>query len=266
MNDADIDRTLRAWLEAGTDRAPERFVWSAIDDIETVPQRAPWVTTLEGAVRPLMPFARVVAVAAVVVVAVSLFLALGPANEDQVGGPAPFETRDLTGIVVWDDTAPPTWTLDSLITTPADVLTIPVRSMDGEAWQAQDELEEYLGGRYTDFSGDDAVYVSWAVVFRTDRAAGEAFELYRRDLASPNGWGLDSEERVALGEEALLLSGETTALMGAGGDESVPMQIYLWRTGNLLMATAGWFDFDPRELEAVAQDMDGRAQRIAGRE
>jgi hypothetical protein len=43
----------------------------------------------------------------------------------------------------------------------------------------------------------------------------------------------------------------------------LPMQIYLWRTGNLLMATAGWFDFDPNELRAVARGMDGRAQREA---
>ena len=266
MNDADIDRTLRAWLEAGSDRAPERFVWGAIDDIETVSQRAPWVAGMEGALGRLVPVARVSAVAAAVVVAVGLFIAYGPSNQAQVGGPAPFETADLARIVVWDDTAPAGWALDSLITTPADVLTIPVRSMDGEAWRAQDGLDEYVGGRYTDFSGDDAVFVSWGVVFRTDRAAGEAFDLYRRDLTSSDGWGLDTEDPVDLGEKAVLLSGETTALTGAGGSDSVPMQIYLWRTGNLLLATAGWFDFDPRELDTVARDMDGRAQHLSGRE
>lgn len=265
MNDADVDRTLRAWLGAGTDRAPELFVWSAIDDIEAVPQRAPWMTVLEGVLRPLLPFTRAVAAAGVVIVAASLFLAFGPSSDGQVGGPAPFEAGDLMRIVVWEDTAPPAWTLDSLVTTPADVLTLPVRSMDAEAWQAQDELEEYVGGRYTDFSGNDAVYVSWAVVFRTDRAAGEAFQLYRQDLVSPGGWGLDSQEPVALGEEALLLQGETTALVRAGGDESVPMQIYLWRTGNVLMATAGWFDFDEEELRGVATGMDARAEQAARR-
>lgn len=265
MNDADVDRTLRAWLETGMDRAPEQVIWNAIDDTEAVSQRARWAVTLDGALRPLMPFARVAVVAAVVILAISLFVTFGPSGEGRVGGPAPFEAGDLAGIVLWEDTAPAGWALDSLITTPADVLTIPVRSMDGEAWQAQDELTEYIGGRYTDFSGEDAVYVSWAVVFRTDRAASDAFELYRWDLVSPDGWALGSEEPVALGEEALLLSGQTTAL-GAAGDELVSMQIYLWRTGNLLMATAGWFDFDARDLEAVARDMDRRAQRAAGRE
>lgn len=264
MNDTDLDRTLRAWLEGGADRAPERFVWRAIDDIEDLPQRPPWVSALRGTFRQLAPISRVAAVAALVV-AFGLFLAFGPSNEGQVGGPAPFETGDLSRIVVWDDTAPAGWVLDSLITTPADVLSIPVRSMDGEAWRAQDGLQEYVGGRYTDFSGDDAVFVSWAVVFRTDRAADEAFELYRQDLVSRDGWGLDTEERIGIGEEAILLSGDTTALMGAGGSESVPMEIYLWRTGNLLMATGGWFDFDPDELRAVAQGMDARAQQVAER-
>jgi hypothetical protein len=264
MNDADIDRTLRAWLAAGSDAAPERFVWHAMDAIEDVPQRPPWVTALEGARRPVMPIVRVAAVAAVLLVAVSLFLTVGSPNDGQLGGPAPYATEDLVRIVAWEDTAPPRWSLDSLITTPTDVLTIPVRSMDGDQWSAQEELEEYLGGRYTDFSGDDAVFISWALVFRTDRATGEAFDLYREELLSPDGWGLSTEKRIGLGEEAVVLSGETTALMGSDGGESVPMQIYLWRSDNVLMATAGWFDFDPDELRSVADGMDARAQQTAG--
>jgi hypothetical protein len=262
MNDADLDRTLRAWLEPGIDRAPERFVWRALDDVEHVRQRPAWVSALDGALRPVAPIGRMIAVAAVLLVALGLFLAYGRPNvgDDSVG-PPDVTTDDLVRIVVWDDTAPPGWTLDSLVTTPAEVLHLPVRSMDGATWRAQGVFDEFVGGRYTDFSTDDAALISWAVVFRTADAAADAFDLYRDDLTSPDGWGLGTEERVALGQEGALLSGDTTALMGAGGEESVPMQIYLWRSGNVLMAAGGWFEFDPAELRAVARGMDSRAQQ-----
>ena len=263
MNDADLDRAIGTWMETGVDRAPERFVWAAIDDVEHVRQRPAWVSVLDGALRQVAPVVRVIAVAAVLLIALGLFLAYGRQNigEESVGPPV-FATDDLTGIVVWDDTAPPGWTLDSLITTPADVLAIPVRTMDGEAWRAQGAMDDYVGGRYTDFTGEDAAFISWAIVFETAEAADGAFDLYRNELESPDGWGLGAGEAATLGDEGVLVSGDTTALTGDGGGDPVPMQLYLWRAGNMLMATGGWFEVDADELRSVAQAMDDRAGQL----
>ena len=53
----DTDRQLRAWASEGIDRAPERFVWAALDEIEQIPQRTAWRTRLDGLAIRLWPAA-----------------------------------------------------------------------------------------------------------------------------------------------------------------------------------------------------------------
>ena len=88
-----------------------------------------------------------------------------------------------------------------------------------------------------------------------------ALDAYAVELASASGWGLGEGEAVDLGDEASIFTGETYALMGdTPTDSPVPMAIYLWRVGNVVLATAGWFEYDEDELRLVAEAMDARAR------
>jgi hypothetical protein len=254
----DTDRQLRAWASEGIDRAPERFVWAALDEIEQIPQRTAWRTGLETLAVRLRPAAAFVGAAAVILVAIAI-LAQVVAPNLGVGDPSPFETSDLPGILVWEDTMPAAWTLDNLVSNPDEVRYIPLRSaaaIEGAA----DVPQGYLGGRYTSFSGPDSIFMSWAALFATDADASATLPLYQREMASADAWGLGPGEPIEFGDGGSMYSGETTALVGGpGSSEPVRAAIYLWRDGNLLLAVGGWFAFDPAELRAVAEGMDARA-------
>jgi hypothetical protein len=260
--DHDIDEALRAWLAEGADRAPERYVWAALDEVPHTPQRRRWVTSLDALLQRITPAARALGLAAVVVLAVVSYVQFGGGN---VGGPIAtprvFTTDDLSSIVVWEDTAPPAWTLDSLITTTGEVLTIPVRTMPRSEFAAMEEVRSYIGGRYTDFTGQGAVFMSWAVLFEDTAGADAALGIYRNELESSDGWGLGLGQPAALGDEGSVFTGETRRLMAdAPPGEPVPARIYLWRIGNLVLATGGWFEYEPRELRQVAEGMDARSR------
>ena len=263
----DTDRQLRAWVAGGADRAPERFVWAALDEIEQTPQRPAWRTRVEhvlgaGSLARLRPAAGLVSFVAVALVALTIGAMLGP-KADLGPGTRQFAAADLEGIVLWDDTKPPTWTLDNLISNTEEVARIPIRSM-GDA-----ELAEFrapvgtLAGRYTDFSGLDGAYMSWGLLFRSDLDAAAALPFYRNEMSSQAAWGLGEAARIELGDEGYVYEGETTAFIGPpGSGEPLRSTIYLWRDGNLLLALGGWFDYDEAELRAIAQGMHTRAAAI----
>ena len=254
----DTDRQLRAWVSEGLDRAPERFVWAALDEIERLPQRPPWRTRLERLVIRARPAAAVLGVAAAIVVAVVTFRVALP--DGGAGGPrGAIAVADLEGIVLWEDTMPGTWTLDNLVSNAEQVRAIPIRSLTDEQIDALvADKSRYLGGRYTDFSGPDSIFISWATAFERDVDAGVALGFYENEMAAPAGWGLGPGTPIGLGDGGFVFEGDTTRLVGPPGDP-VPMRIYLWRHGNVLLATAGWFAFDRNVLLAVAEGMDARA-------
>ncbi len=258
----DTDQILRHWVSEGAERAPEWAVWAALDKVELTNQRPAWRARVAELSQRLTPAVRLLGASAVVLLMVLGYVRF---SDQDLGGSRPgseFSTNDLAAIVVWEDTAPPGWTLDSLITTARDVLTIPVRSMSGADFVARAEVNGYTAGRYTDFSGRDAVFISWATLFDRVEQADAALDAYLFELGSSEGWGLGSGTAVGLGDEGFVLTGETRALMG--GDRTgdpVPMQIYIWRSGNLLMAIGGWFDYDPQQLLEVALAMNSRAER-----
>lgn len=258
----DTDRKLRAWLIEGADRAPERFVWAAMDEIDRLPQRAAWRTTLErlvggGRLSRLSP---VVAVASTVaVVAVVLALTVLRPNSD-VGPARQFEAADLVAIVVWEDTRPATWRLDNLVSNPTEVRRIPIRSLPAAQIRELQDPPGLLAGRYTDFSGPDAAFMSWALLFESEAQAADALGFYRLELEGAQAWGLGPPVNANLGDESYRYEGETTAFVGPPtGVDPIPADVYLWRDGNVLLALGGWFDVDPAELRAVAEAMDRRA-------
>jgi hypothetical protein len=260
--DRETDRRLRAWLEEGADEAPEAIVWAALDDVERVPQRRAWVAALDGLLLRLRPAAGVASIAAVVMLALGAYLFFGPRNLGDISPtPPPLTLDDLPAIVLWDDTAPRGWTLDNLVSNPHEVMTIPFRSMGGTELDALEEPRGYVGGRYTDFTGPGAAYMSWAALFEDAPDAEAALATYLNEMESSDAWGLGPGQPARLGDEGMVYTGETRRFLSdiAAGDP-VPTQIYLWRVGNLLLATGGWFEYEPDELRAVAEGMDARAR------
>lgn len=259
----DSEPTMRAWVREGAERAPDWAVSAALVEVERTPQRPAWRTRLLELERRLGPGARVLELAAVVlVVVVPLALVRIATVPPPVG--RTIQPADLQSIVVWEDTMPPGWTLDNLTTNAQFVAATPVRTMLERDFLDAPALDGLQSGRYTDFSGPDAIFMSWAVLFGNSRQAGAAFDAYANEIASGEGWGLGPGAAVALGDQGLVFTGETRSLMGnTPTDDSVPMQLYLWRVGNALLATAGWFEYDPAQVRLVAEGMDSRASRVA---
>lgn len=258
----DTDRELRAWVAEGVDRAPERFVWAALDEVEQLPQRRPWRARLDVLGNRLRPATAGVAVAVAAVIAVAVVLRVaGPDFGSQ--GPGRFTVADLQEILVWDHTMPATWTLDNLVSNPWEVIRIPIRSMNAAELDAFQEPRGYIGGRYTSFSGPDAIFMSWGTVFETPRDAAAALTFMQSEMESPDAWGLERGEPLTFADEGFVYSGETTALLGPPtGVDPHPGTIYLWREGNALLAVGGWFNFDAAELRSVAEGMNARADAI----
>ena len=259
MNDRDFDHTVAGWLAEGAERAPEWAVWSALDQIAVTAQRPRWRRRLDDLLHRLVPPTRLSVVAAAILVVAVVYTMF--AELPRFGGTSrTFTVQHLTEIVVWEDTMPRDWTLDNLASNPFDVMTVPVRSMSATEFVEREELGGYIGGRYTDFSGPDAVFISWATVFESAPQANAALEAYRFEIQSQEGWGLGPGAQVQLGDEGHVMTGETRVLMGSPPGDPVPMQLYLWRTSNLVLAVAGWFEYDPEQLRDVAEAMDGRAR------
>jgi hypothetical protein len=261
----DSDRHLRAWAAEGVDRAPERFVWAALDEIERVPQRTAWRTRLDALASRLRPAAGILGAAAVVIVAIAVLARVVTPNLGP-GGTRHFVLADLSGILLWQDTKPSTWTLDNLVSNPHEVSVIPIRSMTGTEINNYPEPLGLVGGRYTDFSGPDGAFISWGTVFETSAQAAATLPFYEHEMQAADAWGLGPGDPITFGDGGFVYTGETTAFIGPPtGVDPIRAQIYLWRDGNLLLAIGGWFDFDPLELQVLAEGMDARADAAAQR-
>lgn len=256
----DSDRQLRAWAAEGIDRAPERFVWAALDEIEQVPQRTAWRTQLEGLAIRLRPAAVLVGAAAVILIAIAI-LARAVAPNLGVGGPRDFVTEDLPGIVLWEDTIPATWTLDNLVSNPWEVSVVPIRSMTGGEIDAWEEPDGLAAGRYTNGLGPEVAFISWSALFESASQAKAALTFYEHEMAAEEAWGLGPGEPIAFGDGGRLYTGTTTAFLGppSPGNEAVGAHVYLWRDGNLLLALGGYGKPDAAELRALAEGMNARA-------
>jgi hypothetical protein len=255
----DTDRQLRAWASEGIDRAPERFVWAALDEIESVAQRTAWRTRLDGLAVRLWPAAAVVGAAAVILAAMAIIAQVVAPNLG-VGVPRRFETADLPGIVLWEDTIPAGWTLDNLVSNPWEVSVIPIRSMTGAEIDARPEPEGLVAGRFTNGLGPDLAFMSWAALFENDARADAALPFYEREMEADDAWGLGPGEPILFGDRGNVFTGQTTAFLGPPtGVDPTAAQIYLWRDGNLLLAIGAFSDFDEAELRALAEAMNARA-------
>jgi hypothetical protein len=255
----DSDRQLRAWAAEGIDRAPERFVWAALDEIERIPQRTAWRTRLDGLAVRLRPASVLVGAVAVILIAIAV-LARAVAPNLGIGGPRDFVTEDLPGIVLWEDTIPATWTLDNLVSNPWEVSVVPIRSMTGAEIEAREEPDGLVAGRYVNGLGQDVSFISWSALFESNSQAAQALLFYEHEMEAADTWGLGPGEPIAFGDGGRLYTGTTTAFLGPPtGIDPTAAQIYLWRDGNLLLALGGFGIYDAAVLRAVAEGMNARA-------
>jgi len=265
VTNSDLDRRLREWLEPGADRAREAVVWEVIDHAEQTAQRPRWRSSVASLLDQLVPMLRPVAMAGVALLAVVIVASLATRNIGQPDAPSGvFAAEDLDAILVWEDTKPPTWHLDNLVSNPNAVLVIPARSMSDAAWISHPAFASLVDARYTDFTGVDAVFMSWGAVFADVGGARDAYNVIASELGGEDGWGLGSGASVDLGDEGTVLTGATTKLVGREATDPVASRMYLWRHGNVVLSLGGWFDYDAAELEAVARAMDARAGAISG--
>jgi hypothetical protein len=258
--DRDFDHTLRQWLDDGADRAPERYVWAALENVDRTPQRGAWRALLERTIMKLKPAAPILGVAAVVLLAIAAFQYLG-GNVGDPRQPTPqpsatprhFTSADLPSIVFTEENAPEELTVDG-VTTGYDAVTTPLRA--GGDIIPLTGFEEAL---MTNLSSTEAGgYVTWSAVYGTTEEADRAFDFLVAEHESAEGWGLTPQVPPAPG-----LGDEEAFYVGAAYDFD-DAHIYLWRVGNLLLAAVA-VDVeavavtDADRLESVAREMAARA-------
>lgn len=253
----DFDRTLRTWLDAGTDQAPERFVWEALEKVERTAQRGAWSASLEGFLMKIKPVTPLLGVAAVVVLAIIAYAVFGSGNVGGPSDPTPTPTPraytadDLPDIVASIQSAPQLLVVDNT-STALDALNAPLTPRSRGFNEAA-----YVDARMANLNSDeDGGLVSWAVVFETVADAEAAFDFLVAEHDSADGWGMQSwDGRLALGDESAAYHGAAYAFDMA--------RVQLWRVNNLLLAAvvvdvAEISDTDLENLRSLAEWMDER--------
>jgi hypothetical protein len=247
----DFDQTIRSWLDDGADRAPERFVWAALQDVERTDQRGARWALLDGLLMKIKPAAPILGVAAVVLLAIAMFQFLG----GNVGGPNPtstprsYSSEDLAAIVVSEQNAPEDLTFARSQEGYLSLVT-PFRP-GGPAL----DLDPFVGSLTNYFDGTgtgDAYegYVSWSALFETEDDADQAYDYLV--IEHESGWGL---ERSAADPN---LGDKSVSYTGAAYDWE-DAHVILWRTDNLLLAAVGVGLFDAETVRSLADAMADRA-------
>ena len=247
----DFDHAVSDWLDDGVDRAPERFVWAALDEVERTPQRAAWVAKTEEF---LMQFNRATPVlgiaAAVVLAAIVAFQILGsPSVGDPDPSPRVHAPEDLPDIVMSEANALEGMAVESETrTTGVAALFIPL-APGGETVDTSDFVDALSVELGTSTGG----FTTWTALFESPEAAAAAYAFFVTEHESPEGWDLAASRLDPdLGDESAMWTGQQYDLLSA--------RTVMWRQGNLLLAAVGWADWEPEEVRLIADQMADRAK------
>lgn len=250
----DFDQTLKDWLDEGSDHAPERFIWAALDEVERSAQRGAWRVSLEERFVNIKPVAVVLVTAATIIAAIATYQFVAGPN---VGDPGPSPTPQPTAASF---TAVDLPYIVFAAFTPED-LTVDANEFGVEALRRPfhpggPEIDQtaFVDARMTNLnSTETGGYVSWAALFETAADAEVAFD-YVANEHGPNGWGMTrSQFYPGPGDEAAVFT-------GAAYDIFERNQTYLWRVGNLVLAAVGVGDYDGDLLYSIAWQMAARTQ------
>jgi hypothetical protein len=253
--ESDFDQTLRSWLDDGADRAPERFVWAALEDAAKTNQRGAWVALLEGTIMKLKPAAPILGVAAVIVLAIAMYQVLGGnvGGPEQTPTPSPrtFSAEDLPRIVASEDD-PPNGMSYARSESGAIALVVELRpggpSIDQRAFV--DALANYFDA--TDVADGYGGYVSWSALFETEADAEVAYDFIVTEHESPDGWDLQPDATSpGLGDESVSYTGPAY--------DWTASRVILWRVDNLVLAAVGVENYDAALVQSVADAMSDRA-------
>ncbi len=249
----DAEHALRSWIEEGAELAPERFVWSALEAIETTPQRGAWQASLEGLIMKLKSAAPVLGVAAAVVIAVAAFQLGARIGGPTTPSPAPrlFTRADLPGIVLTDANAPAGLEVDG---NEFGVVALMAPMKEGGPTIDQ---SAFIDARMTNVnSTDTGGYVTWSALFETAADAEVAFDFLISEHGS-GGWDMTrSSISPSLGDESVTYTGAAYSWN--------PVIVDIWRVDNLLLAAVAMGDVandagSEDRLLGIAELMDGRA-------
>ena len=200
----------------------------------------------------MKPVTMVLGVVAVIVVGIAAYqYSVGGLSIGGPGEPRIVAANELPGIVLTADDAPDGMTFDGTYRG-LDTLTRLPASLDDTTDDRFLEQPGFVAGMYTEFSHERAGLLSWAALFATVEDAELALSVYETEAQSAAGYGMTTRVEAELGDEG--------AYFGDGIDPEFNAQIYLWRAGNLLLATASYGEFDSGELGQIAQEMDDRAR------
>ena len=253
----DFDRTLRSWLDDGADRAPERFVWAALEDVERTAQRGARWALLEGTIMKLKPAAPMLGVAAVVLLAIAAYQFLGgnvggPPEPTAIPTPRAYVAEDLPSIVASSDTSPEGMIVDGT-TTDVAALIAPEHP-SGPKFDRSTMVDALMTNLDTTELGG---FVSWAAVFDSTASADAAYDVLIATHATEQGWGMGPGDTIpGLGEESASYEGSAYEFDTA--------RVHIWRAGNLLLAAVAVGDVamgdeNANRLRTLAVGMNDRA-------
>lgn len=255
---SDPDAILAAWLDEGAQRAPERFVWAALEQVERIPQPGGWRIALENLTMPLKIVATAAGAAALLALGLAAYQLFAGSNVGtNVTDPRLLTVDDLARIVV-----EPTDLAKALHIT-REFAGPEALSISGAA---PADSRGFLDGRLLDLDDDDnpdtGHFEIFAGVFETQADAELAFDAAVATYEFPDRWGLDpaSLYRRVVGSPGLGDEGASyvTRLSGGTPDSA----IYVWRVNNVLLHAVGIRLFRTTEygyLRSIAEGMDARA-------
>jgi hypothetical protein len=256
----DFEETLKDWLDDGADHAPERYIWSALDDVERTAQRGAWLVSLEDLLVTIKLPALVLGTATVIIItALATYQLVGPnpgasPSPSSSAQPAagPFTAEDLPNIVVTAANAPGGLTVDGTETGEA-ALVVPLR-VDSHPGGPFLEQVGFVDALMTNLnSTETGGYVSWSALFETAAGAEVAFDFVADEHGS-SGWGMErSSVDPGLGDESASFTGPAYDIFETNG-------VYLWRVDNLVLAAVGVGDYDADQLRSMADLMNERTR------
>jgi hypothetical protein len=251
-HDRDLDRVLDRWMDDGPTIVADRVIATAMTDVHTTRQRGARLAPLKELFMTMKPAATLVAVTLIAALGIAAYQLIWSGG--QIGNPSEpriIAASELPDIVMNADDAPSGMNLDGIYTDRNEVLLRPIISVEGPDATLYTQQPGFIAGRFTEFSDEQAGVLSWVALFATADDAQRALGLYAEEVESAEGYGLTSRVDASLGDEG--------AFYSDGDDPEFNAQVYLWRTGNLVLAAATYGDFDPGELGQLAEGMDDRA-------
>ena len=137
MTERNVDDLIREWTDIGEEHLPDRYLQAALAEIETTPQSGAWPAPLEGLIMRFQSTAPYLAVAAVAVAAVVLYVAYsGSPIGDQDASPTPSSATPETSA-----TLSPSPTAQAVVSQGTFEITTPLGSQPSRTWYQFDVID-----------------------------------------------------------------------------------------------------------------------------